>query len=144
MTTWTLNLPHPRPPKGLSANDRCHWRVKAKATAEVRNLVVALARSARIPKLQRIQVDVVWVVTDKRKRDADGPDPMCKAIYDAIGSDRGVSAHIVADDSPEWMVKPRLRIELRPEDTPHFEITVTDISHRPDPIDQITAERINP
>ncbi len=144
MTSWTLNLPYARPPKGLSANWRGHWATKARSTAALRSLVVALARAARIPQLQRVEVEVVWVVKDRRKRDADGPDPMCKAIYDAIGSDRGVSAHIVADDSPEFMSKPRLRIEHRPDESPHFEVRVSDISHRPDPIDQITAERINP
>lgn len=139
---WVLHLPYPRPPKGLSANDRAHWATKARATAEVRNLVVALARQARIPQLQRVQVEVVWVVSDKRRRDADGPDPLCKAIYDGLGADRGVSARIVPDDTPEWMQKPRLRIEYRPDDEPHFEVIVTDTSFRPDDIQQLTEERI--
>ncbi|ALJ22076.1 hypothetical protein AOA12_20155 [Microbacterium sp. No. 7] len=137
VSVWTIVLPYPRPPDGLSANSRTHWRVKARATAEVRNLVVALTRSHRVPKMQRCEVQIVWVVTDRRKRDTDGPDPFCKAIYDAIGSDRGISAHIVPDDSPEWMSKPRLRIEYRPGEKARFEVTIRDISHRPDDIDAI-------
>lgn len=124
MREWVLSLPYARPPKGLHANDRAHWRAKAASTAEVRDLVVMLCRSQRIPQMQRVAVQVVWVVPDKRKRDSDGPDPLCKAIYDAIGSDRGTSAHLVPDDSPEWMDKPRLRIEHRPGEPAHFEIQI--------------------
>ncbi len=144
MTSWTLSLPYSRPPKGLSANDRPHWAAKAKATAAVRELVFALARSERIPTLQRIQVEVIWVVSDKRRRDADNAAPFAKAIFDGLAADRGVSAHIVADDAPEFMTKLMPRIEYRLDESPHFEVLITDISHRPDLIDQITAERINP
>ncbi|WP_405375930.1 MULTISPECIES: hypothetical protein [unclassified Microbacterium] len=140
---WVLALAYSRPPKGLSANDRAHWRTKARSTAEVRNLVVALARSAGIPQLQRVQVELVWVVKDHRKRDDDNLAPLAKACWDALASDRGVSARIVPDDSPEFVTKMHPRIEYRPDETPHFEVTVTDISHRPDEVDQLTAERIN-
>lgn len=101
-------------------------------------MVVHLCRAQRIPPMQRVSVAIVWVVPDARKRDADGPDPLSKVIYDAIGSDRGVSARLVTDDTPEFMDKPRLRIEHRPGDAAHFEITITDITHRPDAVDQIT------
>lgn len=124
MREWVLRLPYPRPPKGLHANDRAHWRTKARSSADVRDMVVMLCRARRVPKMQRMEVQVVWVVPDKRKRDSDGPDPLCKAIYDAIGSDRGTSAHLVPDDSPEWMDKPRLRIEHRPGEAAHFEIQI--------------------
>ena len=126
MREWTLKLPYPRPPEGLHANDRCHWRVKSQSTASVRDLVMMLCRSQRIPRMQRVSVQVVWVVPDRRKRDSDGPDPLCKVIYDAIGSDRGVSARLVPDDSPEFMDKPRLRIEHRPGPA-HFEIQIREV-----------------
>ena len=126
MREWVLKLPYPRPPEGLHANDRCHWRVKAQSTASVRDLVMLLCRSQRIPKMQKVSVQVVWVVPDHRKRDADGPDPLCKVIYDSIGSDRGVSARLVPDDSPEFMDKPRLRIEHRPAPA-HFEIHIQEV-----------------
>lgn len=144
MTTWTLTLPYTRPPKGLSANWRGHWSTKARSTAEVRNLVAALARAARLPQMQRIQVELIWVVTDHRKRDDDNLHPLAKSCWDALASDRGVSARIVPDDSPEFVTKMHPRIEYRPDESPHFEVIVTDTTHRPDPIDQITAERINP
>lgn len=136
--TWVLELPYPRAPKGLNANDRNHWRTKAASTAAVRAQVKAAAVTARITPMQRVQVELVWVVGDKRKRDPDNLAPFAKAICDAIGSDRGVSAHLVQDDSPEYMTKLHPRIEHRPDVTPHFEVHVTDISNRPDTIDAIT------
>lgn len=142
--TWTLELPYERPPKGLHANDRCHWRVRARSTVEVRERVAVLCRVAKIPKLQRISVQVVWVVPTRHKRDEDGPDPMCKVIYDAIGSDRGVSARIVQDDTKEFMDKPRLVIEHQPGELAHFRVEITDISNpfRPEGVDQLTKERL--
>lgn len=139
--TWALELPYSRPPKGLSANYRGHWAPKAKSTAEVRALVVALARNADIPTMGRMQVELVWVVTDNRKRDADNVFPLLKAAADGLASDRGVSAHLVPDDSPEWCVKIAPRIEKRDNDTAHFELIVTNITHRPDELDQLVTER---
>jgi hypothetical protein len=136
--SWTLKLPYERPPKGLSANYRGHWAPKARSTAEVRALVVTLARAAGIPTMGRMQVELVWVVTDNRKRDEDNAFPLLKVAADGLASDRGVSAHLVPDDSPEWCVKIAPRIEKRQDTTAHFELIVTDITHRPDAVDQIT------
>lgn len=138
---WTLALPFERPPKGLHANDRVHWRTKGRSTKQVRELVVLLCRSQQVPKLGRVSLQVVWVVPTRHKRDEDGPDPLCKAIYDAIGSDRGVSARIVQDDTKEFMDKPRLIIEHHPGVTAHFRVEITDISNpfRPEQVDQITG-----
>ncbi len=136
--TWVLELPYPRPPAGLHSNDRNHWRTKARSAAELRTLVVALAKAQNIPSMSRVSVQLVWVVGDHRKRDEDGPDPMTKVIFDAIGSDRGVSARIVHDDTSDYMEKPRPVIEHRAGATPHFEVRITDISNRPDTIDAIT------
>lgn len=140
--TWTLELPYERPPKGLSANYRGHWAPKAKSTAEVRALVVALARNAGIPTMGRMQVELVWVVTDNRKRDEDNAFPLLKVAADGLASDRGVSAHLVPDDSPEWCLKIAPRIEKREDDTAHFELIVTDITHRPERVDELTKERL--
>ena len=122
----TIILPLPRPPKGLSANDRTHWSVRARESVKLRMQVTRLVE--HMEPMQRCRVEIVWVVRDQRRRDADNPDPMCKAIYDAIGSDRGVGARLVPDDAPEYMEKPRLRIEYRPGCDPHFEVTITDLS----------------
>ena len=135
--TWTLELPYERPPKGLSANDRTHWAVKSNSTAEVRAQVKYLAWAAGIEPMQRCQVEVIWIVKDKRRRDDDSLAPFAKAVYDGLGADKGVSAHIVADDAPAFMRKMHPRIEYRPNATPHFEVHVRDISNRPDAVDEV-------
>lgn len=140
--TWIIELPYERPPKGLSANYRGHWAPKASSTAEVRALVVYLARKAGIPPMGRMQVELVWVVTDNRVRDEDNVFPLLKVAADALASDRGVSAHLVPDDTAEWCVKIAPRIEKRTDDTAHFELIVTDITHRPDEVDELTKERL--
>lgn len=141
--TWMLELGYTKPPDGLSANWRGHWSTKARSTAEVRALVKHLAIHAGIEPMQRCQVEVIWVVADKRRRDADNAAPFAKAIFDGLAADKGVSAHIVADDDPAHMVKIMPRIEYRPNTTPHFEVIVTDLSFRPDAIDQVVSDRVN-
>lgn len=140
--TWVLELNYPRPPKGLSANDRAHWTVKSKSTAEVRAQVKYLAWAAGVEPMQRCQVEIIWVVADKRRRDSDNAAPFAKAIFDGLAADKGVSAHIVPDDAPEYMTKLMPRIEYRADATPHFEVHITDTSFRPDGVEQIAKERL--
>lgn len=114
----------------------------ARSTASVRALVKHFAIEAGIEPMQRCQVEVIWCVKDKRRRDADNAAPFAKAIFDGLAADKGVSAHIVADDDPAHMVKLMPRIEYRPDTTPHFEVIVTDLTHRSDAVDQLTKERL--
>lgn len=124
---WVIELPYSRPPKGLSANDRYHWAVKAKHTARVRQQVKGLAEAQSIPRVGRVRVEIVWVVNDRRRRDADNAAPFAKAIFDGLAADKGVSAHIVPDDAPEFMTKLMPRIEYRKHEKPHFEVLVTEL-----------------
>jgi hypothetical protein len=124
---WQFRLFYGRPPKGLSLNDRAHWRTKSDATHDVRQMVFARVRALRVPALERIRVDSAWFVRDRRKRDVENPTPFLKAVYDGIGSDRGVSARIVEDDSPEFMDKTGLQIIYEQGVTPHFLFTITDL-----------------
>lgn len=125
--TNTFILDYPRPPKGLSANDRTHWSVKAGATADIRMEVMARTRALHLGAPDKVCVDVVWVVADRRRRDTDNLSPLLKAIYDGIGADKGVSAHLVDDDAPEFMVKPGATIRYEKGARPHFEITITEV-----------------
>ena len=123
--TNILILPFDRPPKGLAANDRCHWSTRNRSTQLVRQRVCAWGE-AEVEPAPRLSVELVWVVKDRRKRDEDNLWPMLKAVCDGLGSDRGTSARLVADDSPEFMVKLAPRIEYRPGvELPFFEVRVT-------------------
>ena len=122
---WWFTLDYPRAPKGLNANDRVHYMAKSTATAKIRKQVVELVAAAGVPAMGRCRVDLTWHVKTRARRDTDNLAPFLKAIYDAIGSDRGVSAHIVADDAPEFMEKPGATIHYDRECTPHFVVTIT-------------------
>jgi len=126
-TVWQFRLFYGRPPKGLSMNDRAHWRTRAASTNEVRQMVFARVRNLHVPALERIRVDSAWFVRDRRPRDTDNPFPFLKAVYDGIGSNRGISARIVEDDSPEYMDKTALQIIYEQGVTPHFLFTITDL-----------------
>jgi len=127
--SWTITLVYPRPPRGLHANDSAvHWAVKSKNTKTIREEVFAKVRAAHVPALERIRVNVVWVVFDARTRDTDNLGPWLKVIYDGIGSNRGISARIVDDDAPEFMEKPEATIRRDPgKGTAFFEVTITDL-----------------
>lgn len=131
---WQLRLDYTRPPYGLHANDRPrHWAVKATATKRVRGQIALAVLALGIPKLGRCRVEVEWVVRTATKRDPDNLAPLTKAIYDAIGSDRGTGAHLVADDDPAHMEKPTPTIRLdRAAKAAHFLITITDTTPRKD------------
>src|SRR3546814_3673562 len=87
-----------------------------------------LARTARIPQMQRMQVELVQYVTDNRVRDADNAWPLLKACADALASNRGASAHLVPDDTDAYCRKIAPRIEHG--DVARFELIVTDTSPR--------------
>lgn len=126
-TSWSFDLPFVSPPKGLSANDRGHWGRKASNTAMVRQMVFVKVRAAHVPALERCRVDVEWVVVTRHRRDSDNCAPLLKAIFDGIGSDKGVSARVVDDDDPAHMVKPAATIRYAPDETPRFVVTITDL-----------------
>ena len=123
---WWFNLPYPSIPAGLSMNDRPkHWSVKANSTAMVRRDVVALVKQAGVPKLDRCRVNVTRHVRTRHTRDTDNAAPLLKAIYDGIGSNKGISANITPDDAPEFMEKPGATIHYDKACEPHFLVTIT-------------------
>ncbi|MFF2054138.1 hypothetical protein ACFVU2_21205 [Leifsonia sp. NPDC058194] len=126
--SWTFDLAFERAPKGLSANDRPgHWSVKARSTSIVRTLVAAHVRGANVPALNRCRVDVVWVVNTRHRRDEDNLAPFLKAIYDGIGADKGISAHVVPDDDPAHMEKVGATIRYERDAVAHFSVTITEL-----------------
>lgn len=124
-SAWSFKLAYPSVPKGLSLNYRgSHWP-RTNNTAMVRRDVMLLTRLAKVPALDKCRVDVCWLVKTKAKRDTDNLAPLLKAIYDGIGSDRGVSARIVEDDSPEYMLKTSATIAYDKGNSPGFVVTIT-------------------
>ncbi|RFA12128.1 hypothetical protein B7R22_16995 [Subtercola boreus] len=125
--SWTFDLGYAKPPPGLSMNDRTHFRKRAASTSMIRDFVVWRCREVKVPKLQRIRVDVQWVVRTNGRRDTDNLAPLLKAIYDGVGADKGTSAHIVPDDAPAFMEKPEASIRLARLEQSRFVVTITDL-----------------
>lgn len=112
MSEWEIVLPFVKPPLNSNRISRMHWSEKGRLTQQVRRATAALVRNAGIPPMARCEVGLVWVVTDKRRRDADNSVPTLKACCDGI-----VDAGVVRDDTPDLMGKtmPIIRMGEKPE-----------------------------
>ena len=91
MTQWDIKLPYPKPP--LSLNDREHWAPRAKKQKDVRATTALLARQAGIPRLDTAKVRLVWLVSDRRRRDRENITATLKPAIDGL-----VDAGVVEDD----------------------------------------------
>ena len=116
---WTFTIDWTRPP--LTENQRLHWAQKKNLVKQVR--AVAFHHSRGIPALERCEVELVWVVTDKRRRDVDNIVPTFKALCDGL-----VDGDVVPDDTPEFMVKRMPSIRLEQGGRARFELTVREVS----------------
>lgn len=105
-----------RPP--LNANQRLHWAAKASKTRMIRDASRIAARTI-LPTASHLTVQLVWVVTDRRRRDSDNIYPTFKAMCDGL-----VDAGIVPDDTPEWMTKLAPIIRHEPGGTARLELEV--------------------
>lgn len=125
--TWEIRLPWSAPP--ASANDRDHWRVKARKVATIRQSAKYIVQDAMsafpfpmpaTPK--RIAVGLTYVPRDKRRRDPDNlVVPLFKALCDGI-----VDAGIVPDDTPAYMVR-SMPVILPPDGDPRLTLTIREI-----------------
>lgn len=68
----------------LSANDRHHYRTKAKIVAQIRKDVAVLARAQHFPKLTVVRITAVLHPRDKRHQDSDNVQPTVKAAVDEL------------------------------------------------------------
>lgn len=92
---WDLKLPWVKPP--LSLNDREHWAPQAQKKKEVRQTTALLARQAGIPKFETARVRLLWLVSDRRRRDRENITSTLKPAIDGL-----VDAGVVKDDC--WWV----------------------------------------
>lgn len=102
-------LPYDKPP--LTANRRLFWAEEAKIRKKVRGDARLLVRDSRLglkplSEGQKLKVQLVYTPATNRRRDTDNLWPTLKPICDGI-----VDAGIVADDTPDYMIKPEPIIE---------------------------------
>ena len=86
--------------KLLNANDRVHWRTRARITKALREAAGYSARAAQIPQLDRATIQAVLHPHDKRRRDAHNWYPSFKAAIDGI-----VDAGVLPDDNGKHLIK---------------------------------------
>lgn len=99
----TIPLPWKSPP--LTLNQRMHWATKARETARIRSIVALLAKGLTINP--PIEVELVWTVPDRRRRDVDNPASTVKVCVDALRD-----AGVIADDHSRIVVRSGTRIEF--------------------------------
>jgi crossover junction endodeoxyribonuclease RusA len=100
--TWTIVLPLTAP---LSLNDREHWAPKARKIAQLRSDVLVLCRAKKIPRLERVQVQLYYRPRDRRTRDAENLVATLKPCADGV-----VDAKVIPDDCEPYLtpVMPKL------------------------------------
>lgn len=109
MTTWELTLPITGKPSDvlLTANMRCHWRVRSSRTKMWRQLAHLSARNAIqrgvFPRLQWAQVDVWFALPSGRRRDVGNLYPTVKAVMDGL-----VDAGLLPDDDDTHLSGPHM------------------------------------
>ncbi|GAA5132382.1 RusA family crossover junction endodeoxyribonuclease [Pseudonocardia adelaidensis] len=88
---YELQLPWRTPP--LSLNGRMHHMARARLVREVRETAGWLAQAARIPRAERVRVELRYTPRTRCRRDADNLVPTFKALVDGL-----VDAGVVPDD----------------------------------------------
>lgn len=112
----TLTFDYKRPP--ITANDRMHWARRAALVSAVRTATKLLAH--RLPALGRIRVALVWIVTDRRRRDGgENITPTLKPMIDGL-----VDAGVVTDDTPDLVERVMPTIRYEQGGTPHMELRI--------------------
>lgn len=96
MTQWDIRLPWVKPP--LSLNDTEHWAPRARKVKEIRRTTMLLAKRARIPHLETCEVRLLWLVSNRRKRDRGNMQATMKPAVDGL-----VDAGVIEDDA-WWIV----------------------------------------
>lgn len=123
-----MRLPYRTPP--LSLNKRMHWRTEHRIKGQIHDAVVTLCRAQRVPKgLDRVEVQLIYVPRDKRRRDTDNMQPVVKAVCDAVagGHPKRPGYGVVVDDTPEFMARPEPVIADPDRDDPHLLVVLTEI-----------------
>lgn len=119
MKEWRIDLPFTKP---LSLNGREHWRVKAKRVSEVRKATALLTRSANVPALNRISVELHYAPRDKRRRDPLNLVATLKPIEDGI-----VDAGVIPDDTPRYLTSVMPIIDEPTREAIHIYFIIRDI-----------------
>ena len=116
-TTYRLDLPWPRPP--LNHNQRLHRMVEARIVAEVRRDIGWIAKAAKIPRAQRLTVQLHYAPGRRGRQDGMNWTRTTKPAIDGI-----VDTGIVQDDDSEHVTELQPEIHYPPEPGPKCWLTL--------------------
>jgi crossover junction endodeoxyribonuclease RusA len=123
LRAWTIPLPYTTPP--LSLNSRAHWAPTARVVREVQHAAWVLAKHHKLPRLDRITVELVYWPGTNRVHDSDNMGATIKALLDGlrkagvVPDDRGrhvrssICTVIERDEDPEGRTDARLSLVIR-------------------------------
>jgi len=110
MPTYIVEIPAPC--GWLSMNDRVPWQLRASQTSAWREAAGWWGRKAKIPPLQRAELEVWLVFGDARKRDPHNYMVTAKACIDGL-----VDVDVLPDDSSKHLTVKL--VDLAPPDPKH-------------------------
>lgn len=113
---WLLPLSLASP---LSLNKHMHHMARARAVKALREEVMLRARHARIPACRQIQVTLIYVPPDRRRRDSINIARTSKVCEDGL-----VDAGVVPDDTPTFLVSQMPLIDLPDQDSRAVRLSV--------------------
>lgn len=120
---WTIRLPWPAPP--ASANDRDHWRVKARKVAEIREAGYVAAQAAvgiETSTATRFEVGLTYVPRARRRRDPDNlVTPLMKALVDGV-----VDSGLVPDDTAAYILR-TFPVIAEPDGDPRLLLVIREV-----------------
>lgn len=118
--TWEIRLPWRTPP--ASANDRDHWRAKARKVGEIRGTAEHYCDDYDVRPCDHIRVGLLYVPRDRRRRDPDNlVVPLFKALVDGI-----VDAGIVPDDTPRYVTR-EFPVIAEPDGDPRLVLRIEEV-----------------
>jgi len=101
-------------------NQRLHFRVKARITADLKDTTEGKVRAAKVPVCEHIRVTLHYVPRDNRRRDADNLVATSKVVVDSIVSRCGITP----DDTPQYVDHRMPIIELANPKDPHLWVEI--------------------
>lgn len=117
--SWEVALPPGL--EVLSLNGREHYMARHRTFQTLKNAAWAMLKNARIPRLERVTVRVVYDPPDRRPRDPDNLGPTVKPLVDAI-----VAAGILPSDTSAHVLWAHAEIGLDMRKPSRLRIIITE------------------
>ena len=100
--TWTLDLPDQ---PYITPNSRPHWSRRAQCARAWRDSTMLLAKAAKVPSLDRAEIELVMHPRTRHRRDPDSLALVGKWCIDGL-----VDAGVLVDDDATRVVRVSYRI----------------------------------